>query len=133
MSVIIAISNMIYLSPILKDDDLEALAMVAEQRERLRHHTQHSPNRWTGSLRRAMQARAIQGSNSIEGYRADLDTAVAAVAGEPPLDERTETWMAINGYQSAMTYIMQSAQDPTFEFSKQYLKSLHYIITNYKM
>lgn len=124
---------MIYISPALADDDIEALALVADQRERLRHHIQQSPQRWDGSLRRAMFAKAVQGSNSIEGYQADIDTAVAAIQQEPPLDERTETWMAISGYQAAMTYIMQAAQDRYFEFSKQFLKSLHFMIAGYSM
>ena len=124
---------MIYQTPKLQPEDQEAITLVAEQRERLRHYIQHSPSRWTGSLRRAMLARAIQGSNSIEGYIADIDTVVAAIEGEPPVDERTETTMAINGYQAAMTYIMQAAQDQYFEFSKQFLKSLHFMIAGYSM
>jgi Fic family protein len=133
MSVTNWLSNMIYSSPQLAQGDLDALSLVAEQRERLRHYSQHSPNRWNGSLRRAMFAKAIQGSNSIEGIQADIDTAVAAIQQEPPLDERKETWMAIDGYRSAMTYIMQAAQDQYFEFSKQFLKSLHFMIANYRM
>jgi Fic family protein len=124
---------MIYGQPELKSEDLEALELVAEQREHVRYHTQHDPKRWTGSLRRVNFAKAVQGSNSIEGINADIETAVAAIEGEPPLDERTETRMAIDGYQSAMTYIMQAAQDQYFEFSKQFLKSLHFMITGYKM
>lgn len=124
---------MIYGSPTLAEEDHAALRLVAEQREKLRGYTQHSPRRWTGSLRRATFAKAIQGSNSIEGITADIDTAVAAIEQEPQLDERTETWMAINGYQSALTYIMQAAQDPYFEFSKQFLKSLHFMIAGYTM
>jgi Fic family protein len=95
--------------------------------------TQPNPNRWTGALRRAMFARNIQGSNSIEGINANLDQAVAAIEQEEPLDERTETWQAINGYQAAMTYVMQAAQDRYFEFSKQFLKSVHFMITGYSM
>jgi Fic family protein len=41
--------------------------------------------------------------------------------------------MAISGYQAAMTYIMQAAQDPYFEFSKQFLKSLHFMIAGYSL
>lgn len=37
------------------------------------------PRRWFGGLRRTTIARAIQGSNSIEGYNVDDDDAVAAV------------------------------------------------------
>lgn len=127
-------TNMIFRTPRLGTQDIEALGLVADLREEVRLYTLHNPKRWEGSLRRAMFAKAIQGSNSIEGINADIDTAVAAIEKEePPLDERTETWAAINGYRAAMTYIMQSAQDRFFEFSKQFLKSLQFMIAGYTM
>ena len=115
---------MIYETPKLGDVDLEAMQLLEEQREILRVHTQNNPRRWTGLLRRAMFARAIQGSNSIEGFNANLDEAIAAIEQEAGLDEETETWCAINGYRAAMTYVMQAAQDSYFEFSKQDRKSV---------
>jgi Fic family protein len=124
---------MIYANPALQGEDHAALELVARQRELLRHFTEYSPQRWNGSLRRAMIAKAIQGSNSIEGFHADIDTVVAAIQQEPTLDERTETSMAIAGYQAAMTYVMQAARDQYFEFSKQFLKSLHFMIAGYAM
>ncbi|HEX4888834.1 MAG TPA: Fic family protein, partial [Alphaproteobacteria bacterium] len=88
------------------------LELIRDQRERLAMVTQNSPRRWIGSLRRSTFARNIQGSNSIEGYHVSIDEAIAAIENEPPLDERTETWLAISGYRDALTYIMQAAQDP---------------------
>ena len=55
-----------------------------------------------------------------------MDEVVAAVEDEPPLGETTETWLAVRGYRTAMTCIMQASADPYFEFSKQFLKSLHF-------
>ena len=55
------------------------------------------------------------------------------VADEPPLDERTETWLAIKGYREALTYITQASQDRYFEFSKQFLKSLHFMMIGFDM
>jgi Fic family protein len=124
---------MIYQEPALQSDDLRVLELIRAQRDRLRLYTQNNPRRWSGSLRRSTFARAIQGSNSIEGYNASIDEAIAAIEDEPPLDERTETWFAINGYRDALTYIMQAAQDHYFEFSKQFLKSLHFMMLNYDM
>jgi Fic family protein len=124
---------MIYQSPRLQSEDLEALKLVDQQRENVRYLTQHNPKRWTGSLRRVLFAKAVQGSNSIEGIEADLDTVVAAIEGEPSIDEQTETRMALGGYQAALTYVVQAAQDQYFEFSKQFLKSLHFLICGYKM
>lgn len=77
-------------------------------------------------------AKAIRGSNGIEGYHATLDQAVAAIENEPP-SEYTDTWLATKGYRDALTYILQAATDPHFEFSKQFLKSLHFMMTGHEM
>jgi hypothetical protein len=86
---------MIFQTPKLTDDDEVVLDMIAHQREQLRSSTSQNIQRWTGSLSRSMFARAIRGSNSIEGYNVSLDEAVAEIEDELPLDERTETWYAI--------------------------------------
>jgi hypothetical protein len=119
---------MIFEPPPLDQSDLEVLSLIERQRERLKIHTQSAPKRWIGSLRRSTFARAIQGSNSIEGYNATLDEALGVVEDEQPVDERTETWLAIRGYRNALTYIGQAATDSYFEFSKQFLKSLHFML-----
>ena len=123
---------MIYREPVLDDDDKAVLALIAEQRQRLATQTQHNPRRWSGSIRRRTFAKAIQGSNSIEGYNASVDEAIGVIEDEP-IDEKTETWHALNGYRTALTYIMQAARDPDFEFNKQLLKSLHFMMINYDM
>jgi hypothetical protein len=76
-------------------------------------------------------ARAIQGSNSIEGFDAKLDDAAAIVAGETPLDADEETRLALSGYRDAMTYVLQLADEDDFAYSAQLLKSLHFIMTSY--
>ncbi len=124
---------MIYKTPTLQPEDVAVISLIHDQRERLRVYTQNSPKRWSGVLRRNSFARAIQGSNTIEGYTANLDTAMAAAEDEEPIEEKDETWMALAGYRSAMTYIMQAAQDQYFEFSKQFLKSLHFMMTGHDM
>lgn len=123
---------MIYQEPQLDDDDRAVLALIAAQRQRLAQQTQHNPRRWSGSIRRRTFAKAIQGSNSIEGYNASVDEAIAVVEGDP-IDERTETWYALTGYRAALTYIMQAARDPDFEFNKQMLKSLHFMMLGFDM
>jgi len=124
---------MLYRSPPLEPSDEAVLSMIAEQKERLKIYTSNTPRRWLGSLRRSTIARAIQGSNSIEGYNASLDDAMAVVEDEPIMDERTETARAIKVYRDALTYICQAAQDPYFEFSKQFLKSLHFMMIGFDL
>ena len=125
---------MLYATPQIEALDQGVLELIGQQKELLRlYASDTSPRRWTGSLRRSMLARAIQGSNSIEGYNISLDDAMALVEGEPIVDERTETARAIKGYRDAMTYICQAAQDPYFEFSTQFLKSLHFMMLGHEL
>lgn len=88
---------------------------------------------WVGLLRRVMLARAIRGSNSIEGYNVSLDDAVAAVAGEEPVDATTEAWTAVSAYRDAMTYVIQLADDPHFSYTRALVRSLHYMMIKYDL
>jgi Fic family protein len=124
---------MIYQCPPLEDADRAVLSMIERQNERLKLFTSNAPRRWFGSLRRSSMARAIQGSNSIEGYHATLDDAIAAVEGEAMSDERTETARAIRGYRDALTYIFQTIGDPHYEISGQLLKSLHFMMLGFDL
>ena len=78
-------------------------------------------------------ARAVQGSNSIEGYNASLDDVVAAVEGEPTLDANEETQLALVGYRDAMTYVLQIAGDETVEVDEGLLKSLHFMMIKHDL
>ena len=123
---------MIFTAPEPDEAELRVLATIEDLRSRLRHQL-HEPRRWVGSLRRVSLARAIQGSNSIEGYEAGLDDAVDIAAGEEPLDGSTETRLALQGYREAMTYVLQLAQDEDFTYGAQLLKSLHYMMAGYSL
>jgi Fic family protein len=125
---------MIYLTPKLSQADLSVLELIASQQDRLSLFTQNSPTRWLGSLRRSTLARAIQGSNSIEGFHASVDEVMAVVENErPTTDIAHETYAALMGYRNALTYIMQAAKDPHFEFSKQFLKSLQFMMLGHDL
>lgn len=91
------------------------------------------PRRWTGVLRRVTLARAILGSNTIEGFTVDLDQALAAVDGEEELDAERETRSAIEGYRNAMTYVLQLAGDAHFNWSTDLIRSLHFMMTGYDL
>lgn len=126
------VSNMIFEAPELNEPELRVLALIEELRDKLRHQL-HEPRRWAGSLRRVSLARAIQGSNSIEGFEAGLDDAVDVAAGEDPLEATEETRMALRGYREAMTYVLQMAEEDDFLYSAQLIKSLHYMMTSYAL
>jgi Fic family protein len=125
-------ASLLFRAPELDDVEQAVLAQVDELKASLRWQLTE-PRRWVGSLRRLSLARAIQGSNSIEGYEAGIDDAVDVAAGEEPLDVDEETRLALNGYRDAMTYVLQAAEDPDFQHSAQLLKSMHFMMTSYAL
>lgn len=124
---------MIFSNPALEAVDREVLAMINEQRELLRFQVSQSPNRWQGFLRRNTFARALQGSNSIEGYNANLDEAVAIIDDEKPETLEEETVRALQGYRNAMTYILQIHNDPHTVTDAQLIRSLHFMMMSYDL
>src|SRR3954466_987513 len=123
---------MIFQTPEIHDDERDVLDLIAELREQL-HDRVAEPRRWSGTLRRTAFARAVQGSNSIEGYNASLDDVVAAVEDEPTLGADEETQQALAGYRDAMTYVLQIANDNTLEVDEGLLKSLHFMMLKYDL
>ena len=123
---------MLFCASSLNDREKKALEMVDGVRRNVKYALR-TPNRWVGQLRRNMFARNIRGSNSIEGYNVSAEDAVAAVAGEEPLTAERETWAAIKGYRDAMTYVLQLAEDPHFEYGDGFLRSLHFMMINYDL
>jgi Fic/DOC family len=89
--------------------------------------------RWTGFLRRNTFARAVQGSNSIEGINANLAEAVAIVDDEKPETLQEETEKALTCYRTAMTYVLRLHEDPHAQINSQLIRSLHFMMLNYDM
>lgn len=125
--------RMVFHIPSLERDDLQVLELIGKQKERLAYLSDSHPRRWSGLLSRNVFARAIQGSNSIEGYNVSEEDAIAAVQDEEPLDPKTEAWRALTGYREALTYIINLARDPHFEYHTQLIRSLHYMMLNYNI
>ena len=124
---------MLFETPRLTDEELEVAGRVDELRRSLRHQVNSQPRRWTGSLRRVAFARALLGSNTIEGYNVTLADAMALVEDEEPLDAAEETRQAVVGYRDAMTYVLQLSNDPHFAYSEGLVRSLHFIMLKYDM
>ena len=118
---------MLFQTPELVPAELDVIQRIERVREGLRHQLPEH-RRWVGLLRRITLARAIRGSNSIEGYDVTLGDAVAAVAGEEPIDADREAWLAIVGYRDAMTYVLQLADDPYFSLNEALVRSLHFMM-----
>lgn len=118
----------------LPDEFVRVLEQINGLREKLRFATSDSVNRWTGLLARTSYARAIIGSNTIEGINVTFDEAIAAVDREPPEKTTDEDWQAIWGYREAMDYVIQLAKEPAkYVHNQGTLLSLHYMMMKYDL
>lgn len=124
---------MLFQTPTLDAKEQEVLDRIEELKRTLGYSVSATPKRWYGLLRRVTFARAVRGSNSIEGYNVTLDDAIAAAEREEPLDAKSEAWAAVTGYQAAMTYVLQLADDPHFSYSADLLRGLHFMMLQYKL
>lgn len=122
---------MIYRTPPLSGPDVEALAAIEALRDELRYFL-GEPRRWYGTLRRTSLARAVQGSNSIEGYVASIEDVAAIVEGEEPREVSEDTRLAVLGYRDAMTYVLQLAQQPA-QIDETLLKSLQFMMIKHDL
>jgi Fic family protein len=123
---------MVFETPELGLEEETALAKIEGLRKDLRFYVAE-PRRWVGSVRRMLAARAIQGSNSIEGYNVSVEDAVAAIEGGEPSEAGVEDWHAVSGYRRAMTYVLQLAADDHFELSAHLIRSLHFMMAEYDL
>lgn len=120
----------IFGAPQLGDVEREVIERIHQIRDSLKYALS-APTVWKGFLRRNTLARAIQGSNSIEGYNVTNEDAVAAAAGEEPTEAGGDTWSAVVGYRNAMTYVLQLASDPHFSYNEGFIRSLHFMMLQY--
>lgn len=125
-------SDSIFNTPDLKPRDLRVIGEIERLRRKLSHYVVHKPRRWAGHLRRMSFARAVRGSNWIEGYRASLDDVLDTLEDEEPMDATTATRAALTGYRDAMTFVLQLAQYGT-TVDESLLKSLHFMMTKHDL
>ena len=122
---------MIFKTPTMEGPELEVISQIDEIRQRLRFALL-TPTKWTGMLRRNQLAKAIQGSNTIEGYQVTYEEAVGVVEGEK-IDTSTETRLAIEGYQRALTYVLRLSADPHYSFNESLIRSLHFMLLEHDL
>lgn len=123
---------MLFKPPQIGTLEQDVIKQIEEARQKLRHALGR-PRRWTGMLRRDTFARAIQGSNSIEGYNVTAEDAIAAAEGEEPLDADRESWLAVTGYRTAMTFVLELAKDKEFIYNDGFLRSLHFMMLQHDL
>ncbi|WP_147942779.1 Fic family protein [Microbispora hainanensis] len=118
---------MLYATPALEAADEKVLAEIEEMRRDLRYRLAE-PHRWDGLLRRQLQARAIQGSNSIEGYHASIEDIESIMSGEDPLEASAAVAREISGYRQALTYIGALARASAFRYDAGLLHALNFMM-----
>jgi Fic family protein len=117
-------------NPTLEEE--AALARIEDLRRELRHYVAE-PKRWVGQIRRVLAAKAIQGSNSIEGFNVSVEDAIAAIEDDEPSEATLENFRANQGYRRAMSYVLQLAHDEHFSYSSQVISSLHFMVTEHSL
>jgi len=124
---------MLFRAPKTLAEEALVLEKIEAIKEQIGAATRTPARRWKGVLRRNSFARAIRGSNSIEGYNVTVDDAIAAAEGEEPLEASQEAWAAVTAYRKAMTYVLQSADATTFVYSSDLIKSIHFMMLDYDL
>ncbi|MGW4642437.1 Fic family protein [Sphaerisporangium sp. NPDC004334] len=118
---------MIYRTPELEPADKAVLGEIEDMRRDLKYRLAE-PHRWDGQLRRQLQARAIQGSNSIEGYRASVEDIESIILGEEPLETSQAVASEIAGYMQALTYVRRLSMARSFGYDKGLLNALNFMM-----
>jgi Fic family protein len=122
----------LFVTPGLDLEDQQVTAEIHDIRSALAD-VLRPPRRWSGALRRTTAARAIQGSNTIEGYTVTDADAVAAVDGEPALNADDATWAQILGYRRVLSYVLNVATDNTFTIDESVLRSMHFMLLEHDL
>ena len=69
------------------------------------------PRRWSGRLRRALEAEATTASTRMEGVPVTVDDTLRILAGDPPDHVSDADRALVRGYRDAMTYVQRRADD----------------------
>lgn len=117
----------------LDAEEAAVLDRINEMQHQLRYYVVQEPRRWTGLLARMTRARALRASNSIEGINVSAEDALAAIDNEDPTEADKATWQAVAGYHAAMDYILQRCRDESFQFSKDVLLAVHFMISQHDL
>ncbi len=123
---------MLYRTPDLGEHAEAVLRLIRDLWRDLRLSLGHRPRKWRGLLARNLRAKAIRGSNSIEGYLVSEEAAIAALDGDRPEDTDETSWINVVHYREAMDYVLQLHQARDFAYTKELVKSLHFMMMRHR-
>jgi Fic family protein len=122
---------MIYKVPKLPQgvlDDLAAFDLAHDRvQAELAGAQQHRPL-WQITLRRLLEAEALRGSTTVEGFAASLQQALDIVDGRGPDGMFEADRDALEDYARAMKWILSKADDPDFAWTGETIRNLHFLI-----
>jgi Fic family protein len=121
---------MIHRTPPLSHEDREHLAEIETIRANIRYQLAR-PARWTGTIRKIVQAEAVQSSTQIEGFVVSTEEALDMIAGRPVAGVAEATRLAVEDYQRAMNRVLALAADPHFAWHRGAVRDLHYLVTEH--
>jgi Fic family protein len=119
---------MIFQEPHLQEAEERVLGLIRSIWLKLRFNLQNRPSRWSGLLARNLLADGARGSISIEGYLVSKEDALAVVDGVGITDDSAPALTALVDYRDAMNYVLRLAHAPDFAYSRDLIRSLHYIM-----
>ncbi|MGD0557977.1 MAG: Fic family protein, partial [Streptosporangiaceae bacterium] len=127
----------LYTPPPLTHEDEAVLGEIHQMRKKLRYLLR-KPTRWEGGLRRSALARAIRGSNSIEGYEEEEEEeeeedAAAAIDGEEPISADERTFLEIQGYRQALGYVLAMSEADYATFDTTEIRAMHYMMLSHDL
>ena len=118
-----------YMLTELLAEESEVVGRIEDVQSRVRYALE-SRQRWWAFLRRSELAQAIVGSTTMDGRSLSQEDAIAAVAGEPPLDSEENAWRAARGYRTALAYVSQLSGDPHFQHHEGFTRSIHFMMVD---
>ncbi|MFA4928547.1 MAG: Fic family protein [Patulibacter sp.] len=82
------------------------------------------PRRWSGHLRRSLEAASVAASTRLEGVAVTVSDVQRILAGDKPPAVSAVDAALVQGYADAMTYVQRRADDGTLAWSAELLIGL---------
>lgn len=86
------------------------------------------PRIWLGRTRRDLEAEATAASTIMEGVAVTVDEARRILAGDKPTGVSVEDTALVDGYRTAMRFVLARADADAFKWQSELLLSLHHLV-----
>jgi Fic family protein len=84
------------------------------------------PRIWLGRTRWDLEAEAVAASTSMEGVSVTVDEVRRILAGDRPTSVAAQDVAFVEGYRDAMKFVLNRADDPSFEWQTELILGIHY-------